>query len=267
METEGTAETTSESVQEAVSEVEAVSTEDATSAETTPSTDPFDDEKVETFDRAYVEKLRNEAASKRTELTKFKETFKDWPSEAVEGFLGLAKAIESGDAAAVPVLENLLSQLSPKEQEAVLEAITEQAEEPPKTLTAEEVEKMLEEREASKEAERLQEDNFKALKTEIEGLGYNLDAPNEEANLLFFYAQSQDGDVKDFQAAHKKVEAFRQGIIDSFVEKAAGKNSRFAKHAAAAGLTPTGVDGGTNKLSLSDGSARKAMAEFLASAD
>lgn len=237
------------------------------------TTDPFDDTKIETFDRKYVTKLRESDAAKRVELKRFKETFNEWPEEAVDGFLTLAKAIETGDDSAVPVLQNLLSQLSPEEATAVVEAIEEsKAEEATKFMTPEQVEEYIAERESQKEeARKAEESNQKALdtlKTEIEGLGYNLDEPNPEASLLFHFANLQEGDgPKDFKAAHAAVEAMFQKRIDDYVGRVAGRNSKFAKSAATTGLTPAGVDGGKKTLGLNNGGSRKAMEEFLNSAE
>lgn len=270
------ASTTSESVQGAVSEVgaEVTTTETiASTANTGIETDPFDDAKVETFDRAYVQKLRESDAAKRVELKKFKETFEDWPSEAVEGFLGLAQAIANEDQAAVPVLQNLLNQLTPEQQAAVEDAIEQQTvAQETKYMTPQEVEEYIAQRETQKEQERetirKEQEALDTLKTEIEGLGYNLNEPNPEAALLFHFASLQDGEgPKDFKAAHEAVEALFQQRIDDYVGRVAGRNSRFNKSAAVSGLTPAGVDGGKKNLGLQNGGSRKAMEAFLDSVE
>lgn len=235
------------------------------------TTDPFDDAKVETFDRKYVENLRAENAKHRTRASKFEQTFDGWPEEAVEGMLGLAKAIETGDTSAVPVLQNLLSQLSPEEAAAVVEAIASDVStttDATKFMTPEQVEEYIAEREQQKEADRqaaaADQKALDTLKVEIEGLGYNLNEPNPEASLLFHFANLQPGDgPKDFKAAHEAVEAMFQKRIDDYVGRVTGRNSKFARSAATTGLTPAGVDGGKKNLGLSNGGSRKAMEAFL----
>jgi hypothetical protein len=274
---EGTsAATPSESVQGTVSEgeVTAITPIAPTSTESTATDiDPFGDEKVQTFERSYVEKIRSEAAEARVELKKFKETFNEWPQEAVEGFLSLAKAIETGDTSAVPVLENLLNQMTPEQQAAVENALDQKAvETETKYMTPEQVEEYIAQREASKEEERktaqAEQQAMESLKSEISALGYNLDSQNPEATLLFHFAGSQEGEgPKDFKKAHEAVQAFKQSLIDDYRDRVVGRNSKFARSAVTTGLAPLGFDGGNKNLGLQSGGSRKALEEYLASSD
>lgn len=238
-----------------------------------PTPDPFEDAKVESFDRNYVEKLRGESAKYRTraqeaetKAEKFAKAFEGHDENTVEGFLGLAQAYVADPDTALPVLQQLMEALTPAEQAALTEAIDDA--ETTKGLTPEEVEakvqEALEKRDADRAAKTLEDENFNKLKTEITGLGYDLDEtnPNPDTALLFFFAGQQPADQpKDFKKAHEAVEAFRQANINQFKEGVRLTNSRFNRPVT--GATPSGADGGKQKLKLGDGSAAKAFREKL----
>jgi len=238
-----------------------------------PANEPQGSDKWDEDTRKYIEGLRAENAKHRTRASRFEQTFEGWPEEAVDGMLGLAKAIESGDESAVPVLQDLLSKLTPEQQAAVEGAIEQQTvEQETKFMTPEQVEEYIAQREAQKEEEAkasaAEKEALSALEAEITGMGYNLAEPNPEAALLFHFAGLQEGDgPKDFKKAHEAVEALFQSRIDEYVGRVAGRNSRFAKSASTTGLTPAGVDGGKKSLGITNGGSRKAMEEFLASSD
>lgn len=219
--------------------------------------------------RKYITELRQGDADKRVQLKRFKETFDGWPDEAVEGMLNLAKAIASEDSdTAVPVLQNLLGQLSPAQVEALQQQAT--AEET-KYMTPEEVENFIKERETAKEAEneqqRQEKENLAVLEAEITELGYDITKPNPEASLLFHFASLQEGEgPRDFAAAHKAVEELFQQRIDDYVNDVVGRNGRFGK-TRITGDTPAGPDGGAKKLGIFNGQSKKAMEEYLQTAE
>lgn len=237
-----------------------------------PEADPFEDTTKDTFDRAYVEKLRAENAKHRTtakEATtraeKFEATFSDLDEATTEGLLGLVAALKSGDPAAVPVLESILADLTPAQAAELQDAIDDDT--TPQFKTQEELDAYLEERDAKKEAERTSQEQFLAMKTEVESLGYSLDeaTPNADTSLLFFFLGQQPKDQPpNIQAAHEAVVARDNAKIEAYKASINEKNSRFAR-IATAGATPVGADGGKKPKTREDAS--KAAMEFLANAE
>lgn len=250
-----------QSGQESVS-TEATTSEATTSAEASTTTDPFDDAKVETFERKYVEKLRGESAKYRTQAKELSAKFEGIDEGILDGLLGVAKAYETDPDAAREVLQTLMEGLTPAEQEALKEELS--TEEEKKTLTAEEVEQMLADREAAKEAEKAEAAQLEGLKKSITELGYDLDEanPNPDTALLFFFAGQQTGDgAKDFTKAHAEVQALKQKVISDYKESVKEKNSRYGR--VQTGATPSGQDGGAKKLGLSNGKSREALSAWL----
>lgn len=204
-----------------------------------------------------LKETRQEAAKYRTRAQKFEAAFEGLDDASTDGLIGLVAALKTGDPAVVPVLKDLLSELSPEDAEAVVEAIEQEA----KSLTPEEVEKLIDEREAKKESERLAQENFSKMKTEITELGYTLDeaTPDPSTSLLFFFAGQQPKDAPpDFKAAHEKVQEFRENVINDFKSSVNQSQSRFAR-VPSGGAVPTG--GKTPKTRDQASAALKAMLE------
>lgn len=192
-------------------------------AETPPETpagaeaaaDAFDDPKVESFDRAYVEKLRKEAASHRTEAQRYKEAFKGWDPEAdvpvwLETIqLAQQPGMQQAAADRLRQIADLIHKGDTPE-----EAVAKVDGEPPKEpeyLTPEQLEQKLQER----EQEKAVADQVQAIKSKAAELGY---AENtREYHSLLWTAQNETG--FDLEKAHEKLQADRQAVIDSFLEE------------------------------------------------
>lgn len=234
--------------------------------------DPFEDANKDTFDRKYVEKLRDSDAKSRirakeaeAKAEKFSTVFGDLDEATTEGLLGLVAALKSGDPAAVPVLESILADLTPEQKEELEDALEEG--QTPQFKTQEELDAYLEERDAKKEVERTSQEQFLAMKTEVENLGYSLDEtkPDADTSLLFFFLGQQPKDkAPDIKAAHELVVARDNAKIQAYKDSVNEKNSRFAR-IATAGATPQGADGG--KKPKSREAASKAALEFLENAE
>jgi len=183
-----------------------------TGASATPDVStPDASEAQDTFDRAYVEKLRQESAGYRTRAKTYDEAFDGFDDESREVFLGLAKDLVNSPEAAARRMIEVSKQLLGEDFDSALTG-------PPPALTREDAERLW----AEKEAARGQEDAIRAVQNEARELGYKDDTP--DMSELFWFASNQTGG--DLKAAHEKVEARKQAAIDEYLEKkrAAGES-------------------------------------------
>lgn len=186
--------------------------------------DAFDDEKVQTFDRDYVTRLREEAARYRTEHREAQERWAEW-DKTLDGLepdqQGLARelvgAILQGDLARAAEI------IGPDELAKVLNGTAEAAPVEPSPadapLTRAEFDQLLAEREQARRDAEAIESVYATART----LGYNPDAKPGDPALaewatVIQYAQANGGNL---EAGHKAYEAAkaaeRQRIIDEFV--------------------------------------------------
>jgi hypothetical protein len=196
----------------------------------TSTTDLFDDPKVESFDRAYVEKLRKEAADRRTALREAEERWKDW-NESLDGLdddqraaaRELVTAAKSGDA-----LSMLTIAFGEEKAAEIMAGINaEQPAAPPaETLTRAELERVL----AERDAQAAREAQIKAVESSAKDLGYDPKAgpgtPERLAYIELIEVARHRADG-DFAKAHAMIEADRaaktqKAIDDSVASKANG---------------------------------------------
>lgn len=214
-----------------------------------PETDLFDDEKVETFSRDYVKKLRDEAAKHRTDKQRYEQAFKGWEPDDQEVWLTtIALANQNPDLAAAEL--SRIAALLKKDPDATPEQIAEAAAGPdgkgtkiePEVITKADLDRILAERETAAATERA----LTEIKTEAKELGYAEGTP-DFITLMWLAQNETKGDLKE---AHKKIEARNQAIIDGFVQSKAAAADQPA-NAAGGGLS---VDGSTPIKSISDAS-------------
>ena len=165
----------------------------------------------DTFDRAYVEKLRQESAGYRTRAKAYDEAFDGFDDESRDVFLGLAKDLVNSPESAARRMIEVSKQLLGDDFDTALTG-------PPPPLTREDAERLW----AEKEAARGQEEAIRAVQNEARELGYKDDTP--DMSELFWFASNQTGG--DLKAAHELVEARKQATIDAYLEKkrAAGES-------------------------------------------
>lgn len=165
----------------------------------------------DTFDRAYVEKLRQESAGYRTRAKTYDEAFDGFDDESRDVFLGLAKDLVNSPESAARRMIEVSKQLLGDDFDTALTG-------PPPPLTREDAERLW----AEKEAARGQEEAIRAVQNEARELGYKDDTP--DMSELFWFASNQTGG--DLKAAHELVEARKQATIDAYLEKkrAAGES-------------------------------------------
>lgn len=200
---------------------------------TEATTDLFDDPKVESFDRGYVEKLRKEAADRRTALRDSEERWKDWQEE-LDGLdddqrgaaRELVKAAKGGDALAM-----LTIAFGEEQAKSILAGMGEDAEPPPvappaDVLTRADLERLLSER----DAKAAQAEQVKAIESEAKALGYDPVAPQgtqeriDYVQLIEVARFRTDG---DFAKAHEMIQSDRAAatqkiIADYIASKAPG---------------------------------------------
>lgn len=180
----------------------------------------------DTFDRAYVEKLRQESAGYRTRAKTYDEAFDGFDDESREVFLGLAKDLVNSPESAARRMIEVSKQLLGDDFDTALTG-------PPPPLTREDAERLW----AEKEAARGQEEAIRAVQNEARELGYKDDTP--DMSELFWFASNQTGG--DLKAAHELVEARKQAAIDEFLEKKRAAGESFTAPTTA-GIT-AGSDG------------------------
>lgn len=171
-----------------------------------PEVDPFDDTATDKFDRSYVEKLRAENAKHRTAAKSYSDVFERFDEPSRDVLLDLARTIADDPAAGAARM---------KELAALLEGTPAAEPEPDpnadKPLTRAEYDK-IEADKATKAADAAEQAKIGA---EVEGLGYTL-GTREHFTLLWEASHNHKGDLP---AAHKALEAERQGNIDAFLEQ------------------------------------------------
>lgn len=186
------------------------------------ASDPFDSG-AETFDRSYVEKLRHEAASRRTKQRELEEQWKPW-QEALDGYepddkaavLNLAKSLKEDPDAAAAMMRRYLGLDDEEAPAGAPEVTSAAAEQAAQYLTAADLDRLLQEREQRAQ----QEAQVKAINDEAKGLGYDPAAERGTAEhrryvQLVYVANHTTGG--DLAKAHEALEAERQAVIDQYV--------------------------------------------------
>jgi len=217
-----------------------------------PEVDPFDDEATDTFERAYVEKIRREAAERRTSLKPYEEAFAPFSEPEREVLMSLVRDIGNPETIgeAAQRMKDLAERILAPDEETPEPVTPEPTPEVEIPKTAEElqafIDKYVSDREtasstAAAEA-KAQEDAVQAVIKETTDLGYE-PGTREYETVLLRASQQFDGDVK---AAHAAIEAEKQAVIDKFVEEAALKGAVFPKVAGGSGA-PADPAGGHDK--------------------
>ncbi len=180
-----------------------------------PAADPFDDAKVETFDRKYVEGLRKEAAGHRTKHTPYEEAFGDYSEEDRAVFLDLAKTFAADPVKGTERFEQLAAGLrkqypgekTPTANELKAEAGVE-GDPAEKPMTKAEVKAFLAEERAAED----QQAAVKAITAEVAAV-YPADT-SEHRETLWLAANKTGGDIKAALAMQAEKE---QAIVDRFL--------------------------------------------------
>lgn len=184
------------------------------------------------FDRAYVERLRREAAAARTKAKELESVFDGYEAEEREGLATLARLLKENPKAAA------------EEMKAAYDAIMAQYEpETPAVDDTPDAERLM----TYGDYQKLQEQQAvaaqqRAIEAEARELGYKVDPRDTDYQLLLNVARTQtkNGDIK---AAHAIIEARNQAIIDRYVAaKAAEAEQSYQAPADNAGALPSNAE-------------------------
>lgn len=165
----------------------------------------------DSFDRAYVEKLRRESAGYRERAKRYNDVFDGYEEDAVEEWLTLAATLKEDPKTAAARFAELAEAINSQFQEegqAEVAAIEAEADAP---LTRKELEAFW----AAKQAETEQAMLVKKIELDAKELGYEKGSDDYEL-LLFEASRLKNGSI---QEAHAKIEARNKAILDAHLAK------------------------------------------------
>ena len=184
------------------------------------SDDPFDKPENSTFDRPYVERLRNEAAEARTKVKTYEDLDKLTP-EKRDAWLTLARTMETDPLKAYQWLDDLVK------ESGVRAATSTEGSQPlvaagDKPLTQADLERVLGERDAA----RLNEQLIGEVYGELRDVGLDAESPDPATAALSIAVMkvAADHTAGDIKAAYDLVvTAPRQKAIDDYVAEKASQ--------------------------------------------
>lgn len=234
-------------------------------------TDPFEDASRDTFDRAYVEKLRSESAGYRTKakeasekLAEYEDVFAQIDPEDRKVWLDMARTMYEDPKAGADYLkrvaEHVQSGMTQEQAEVAAGNEPDGKDGEPKPLTQADFDRMYQERRQAEQATAQQEAAVKAITDEAAELGYKPETVDYDLLLGIAYKQT-GGDLK---AAHQVIVDSRQAVIDEYV---AAKAADGGAAQAPAGGIPVATGGTQPIKNISDADrAAKARLASLAEA-
>lgn len=208
-----------------------------TTEPTTPVTEPKPNEVVtpegtptpdpDTFDRAYVEKLRDEAASHRVKNKTFEDAFAGYEPEQVEYLLNITRGLRDPkqQLAAAKELKEVITSIY---EARGLDPFDPDSE--PKPLTQEDIDARFDQERIAREQESI----VAGIRKEVADLGYTEGSLDHFA-LLRAAELTDDGSIVK---ADEKVKAWKQGIIDEFVKNQRDGKDQWLKTPPAVGKPP-----------------------------
>lgn len=189
----------------------------APAAEVAPAADPFDNAETKQFERAYVERVRGEAAEARTKLKTYEDLDK-LDSTKRDAWLRLARTMESDPAQAYKWLDEIVQ--AAKTAPGTPETPAPTAPGGTDYLTRQDMIDMLGQRDAEAAEQRMIADVHAELKAA--GLDYESSDPVEVATAIAVMKVAAEVTGGDMKAAYKlAVEDPRQKAIDEYVAKKA----------------------------------------------
>ncbi len=177
-------------------------------ADTAPVTeDVFEDAAVDTFDRKYVTKLREEAAGYRTKHKPYEEAFGKYSDEERGIWFELANGLVSDPTATAKRFKEIAAAVLGDDDKVEPDPDpTGDKEEPP--LTRAQVQELLAERDKTADLDG----RVKGIKATATGLGYKEGSVGYRT--LLITAQENGGDI---DAAHALMQSERQSHIDAYL--------------------------------------------------
>ena len=196
----------------------------------------------EVFDRAYVEKLRKEAADRRGQLRIYEEAFEGYDPETRDAFLQFARlqyAAAQGDQEAIQMLEEFYADDAeddtPEADPDDAPLTRAQAEEMARMLAREEAERLYAERERHQTEVRM----VSEVRSTAETMGYQFGTP--EYKMLLTLANEPDviGTDDPLAEADRRFKAWQQTLIAGHTgQKAAQADGNLATPQVGGGAAP-----------------------------
>lgn len=171
-----------------------------------PAADAFEDEAVQTFDRKYVTKLREEAAGHRTAAKVFTDAFSGYSEEERSVWLELATGLLNDPAATADRLQQIADRARGVDPGKETPPAGEDDDTP---MTKAQMKAFLAEQEQAADLDRRVAD----IKSAAVELGYKPDSISYRT--LLITAQENGGDIAK---AHGLLEGEKQAHIDAYVE-------------------------------------------------
>jgi hypothetical protein len=221
--------------------------------------DPFDDDGVQSFDRGYVRKLRDEAAAARTEKATFEQQVEQQVNQWQQEIAASIKGAANGDAKAQAFIAEYFG---PDAAAALTKGPGSQEDDPNRPLTAAELDAQLEARQKQAEEEQQIAENRRLLEAAgLEPSESGLPHPHIQQVLNIMRQQDKtlaeaiDIYKADYQAFIEQVKA--EGVREAVDRKKAARES-------SARVAGGGTAGGTGEqFDLSTPEGRKAKLAFL----
>lgn len=188
----------------------APATPEAPAAAEVEHTIPEPTAEADTFDRAYVEKLRRESAGYRDRAKRYNDVFEGYEEDAVEEWLALASTLKEDPKTAAARFQELAEAINAQyqEEQAAAEVAAVEGDAP---LTRKELEAFW----SAKQAESEQAMLVKKIELDAKELGYEKGSDDYEL-LLFEASRLPNGSIQD---AHAKIEARNKAVLDAHLAK------------------------------------------------
>ena len=211
---------------------------------------------TDTFDRAYVEKLRSEAARWRTRTREFESNFSGYSEAEQAEFLRLASMLNDPNqqADALEQLRGVTDRLAKTLGQEAPVNDTPEPDAAPAALTAEDVSRLVEERLAAAQQQQQQQSEVDAAFAEAEALAPGYSDPAAKAH-LFAVAQNRNVSLAE---AHEVI----QGELQEAIDKAVADHMEGLRTGKHAPRLPSG-----DSTNVQDQGPPKTLAEARARAD
>jgi hypothetical protein len=187
-----------------------MSEEQVETVETQPTEETQPQE--QSIDPAYVEQLRREAAERRAKLKTYEDVFGLYDDEDRQVWFELAKVVAQDPKEGGKMMYELGRRLLGEEEETEPKTET-----PPDPVQI--VDKIVSEKLSAWEEEQ----QIREIQQEARALGYDPDS-REYLNLLWVAYRETNGDLK---AAHQKIEADKERLVQEFLEAQKAQNEQF----------------------------------------
>lgn len=183
----------------------------------------FQDDKIQSFDRKYVERLRAADASKRQALKTYKDTFSKFDDDSANRLLGLMDELATNPSSAAGKLIQLgnimLGNETVENEGKPVEGET--------TTTEDELDKPMTRREWQAEQDRVRQEREQTetqvkqqqavdnVLKEAQGLGYELNTPMMHTYLGLLAGKA----AGDANVAHQMTQDFKRSMIKDYIDE------------------------------------------------